>query len=88
MEMHYQKSGQGSETVYVINPRILQEGLEKKIKNEKLTTINVCRSILATLQGSNLKEDEDYFVTTTTHGRKQYHVKANSRTIDSMSRFL
>ena len=74
MEMHYKKRG-SSEVVYMINPRILQEEIEKKVKDEKLTTTNVCRTILAFFYGSKLKEEEDFYVTTTTGGRRNYHVK-------------
>ena len=87
MEMHYKTRG-GSEVVYTINPRILQEEIDKKIKNEKLTTVNICRTILALLYGSRLREEEDFYVTTTSGGRRNYHIKVNSRTLASLSRFL
>jgi regulator of PEP synthase PpsR (kinase-PPPase family) len=87
MEMHY-KTTEGSEVVYTINPRILQEEIEKKIKDERLTTVNVCRSILALLHGSKLSEEDDYFVTTTSGGRRNYHIKVNDRTLNQMTRLL
>jgi regulator of PEP synthase PpsR (kinase-PPPase family) len=87
MEMHLEK-GEASETVYTINPRILQEEIEERMKNEKLTTVNVCRTILALLYGSKLREDEDFYVTTTSSGRRNYHIKVNTRTLTSMSRLL
>jgi regulator of PEP synthase PpsR (kinase-PPPase family) len=87
MEMHLEK-GEVSETVYTINPRILQEEIEEIMKNEKLTTVNVCRTILALLYGSRLREDEDFYVTTTSSGRRNYHIKVNTRTLTSMSRLL
>ena len=88
MEMHCSRMGQVSEAVYTINPRILQEEIEKRVKNEKLTTVNVCRTILALLYGSKLSEEKDFYVTTTSGGRRNYHVKVNNRTLNSMSRFL
>jgi len=88
MEMHYSKVGQGSEVVYTINPRMLQEEIEKRVKNEKLTTVNVCRTILALFYGSRLNEEKDFYVTTTSSGRRNYHIKVNNRTLNSMSRFL
>ena len=88
METHHSKTGQGSEVVYTINPRVLQEEIEKKVKNEKLTTVNVCRTILALLYGSKLSEEKDFYVTTTSGGRRNYHVKVNNRTLNSMSGLL
>ena len=88
MEMHHIRMGQSSEVVYTINPRILQEEIEKRVKNEKLTTVNVCRTILALLYGSKLSEEKDFYVTTTSGGRRNYHVKVNDRTLNSMSKFL
>jgi hypothetical protein len=88
MEMHYEKMGKISETVYTINPRILQGDIEQIIKNEKLTTVNVCRTILALLYGSRLREEKDFYVTTTSSGRRNYHVKMNNRTLSSLATFL
>jgi regulator of PEP synthase PpsR (kinase-PPPase family) len=88
METHHSKMGQSSEVVYTINPRVLQEEIEKRVKNEKLTTVNVCRTILALLYGSKLEEEDDFYVTTTSGGRRNYHVRVNNHTLHSMSRFL
>lgn len=88
METRYQRSGQGSETVYTINPRILQEEIEKIVSDEKLTTVNVCRTILALLYGSSLAQEKDFYVTTTSSGRRNYHIRVNSRTLTSMGRLL
>lgn len=88
MEFHYSRVGRPSETVYTINPRILQEEIEKRVKNEKLTTVNVCRTILALLYGSKLSEDRDFYVTTTSSGRRNYHIKVNNRTLHSMYKLL
>jgi len=87
MEIRYEK-WQGSEVVYTINPRILQEEIERRVKDEKLTTVNVCRTILALLHGSKLREEKDFYVTTTSGGRRNYHVKVNTYTLSSLSRFL
>lgn len=88
MEMHYVKAGEGSEVVYTINPRVLQEEIEKRVKSEKLTTVNVCRTILALFYGSKLSEEKDFYVTTTSSGRRNYHVKVNNRTLNSLTKFL
>ena len=88
MEAHHSKTGQSSEVVYTINPRLLQEEIEKRVKNEKLTTVNVCRTIVALLYGSKLEEENDFYITTTSGGRRNYHVKVNTHTLNSMSRFL
>lgn len=88
METHYEKVGQGSDVIYTINPRVLQEEIEKKVRSEKLTTVNVCRTILALLYGSKLREEKDFYVTTTSSGRRNYHIKVNNRTLNSISRLV
>jgi len=84
MEMHHERTGRGSETVYVINSRVLQDEIEKRVQSEKLTTINICRTILALLYRSNLREEDDFYVTTTSRGRRNYHIKVNTRTLKSI----
>lgn len=84
MEMRYLKEGQ-SEVIYAINPRALQEEIKKKIKSDKVTTVNVCRTILAFLYGSKLREEEDFYTTTTSGGRTNYHIKINQRTLNAFS---
>jgi len=76
-----QREGQ-SEIVYTINPRMLQEQIEKKIRDEKLTTINISRTILAFFYLTGLKEKGDFYTTTTHGGRKNYHVRLTSETIN------
>jgi hypothetical protein len=88
MEMRYTTGGQGSVGVYTINPRMLQEEIEKKMRDERLTTVNVCRTILALLYGAQLSEERDFFVTTTSSGRRNYHIKVSNRTLNSMSKLL
>lgn len=88
MEMHYTKAGRGSETVYTINPRVLQEKIEEKVESEKLTTVNICRTILALVYGSKLRREDDFYVTTTSRGRKNYHIRVNAHTLNSMLRFV
>jgi len=88
MEMHYERTGRGSETVYTINPRVLQDEIEKKVESEKLTTINICRTILALFYGSELREEEDFYVTTTSRGRRNYHIKVNTHTLNLMHSFI
>jgi regulator of PEP synthase PpsR (kinase-PPPase family) len=88
MEMHYERTGRGSEVIYTINPRVLQDEIEKKVESKKLTTINICRTILALFYGSELREEDDFYVTTTSRGRRNYHIKVNTRTLNSMHRFV
>jgi len=89
MEMHHNKIGEeASEVVYTINPRLLQEEIEKQVKDEKLTTVNICRTIRAFLYGSKLSEEKDFYVTTTSGGRRNYHVKVTNKTLDLMSKLL
>jgi hypothetical protein len=88
MEKHYERTEHSSGIVYTINPRVLQEEIEEKVKSEKLTTVNICRSILALVYGSRLREEDDFYVTTTSHGRRNYHIKVNDHTLNSMFRFI
>lgn len=88
IEMHYERAGEGSEVVYTINPRILQDEIEGRIRSEKVTTVNICRTILALLYGCKLREGEDFYVTTTSGGRRNYHIRVNSRTLGLMKGFL
>jgi hypothetical protein len=87
MEMHYGSAGKDSEIVYTINPRILQGEIEGRVRNEKLTTVNVCRTILALLYGSKLREEKDFYFTTTSSGRRNYHVRVNAQTLRSIASF-
>jgi hypothetical protein len=90
MEFHLnsaQKDGY-SEVSYAINPRILQEEIEKRVKNERLTTVNVCRTIQALCLGSKLKEGEDFYASTTSSGRRNYHIRVNQRTLSAFSRMI
>lgn len=88
MEVHLNKAGETSEIVYTINPRMLQEEIEKKVKSEKLTRVNICRTILALLYGSKLNEEKDFYITTTSSGRRNYHIRVNDRTLNMLSKFL
>jgi len=88
LEMHYERAGEASEVVYTINPRVLQEEIEKIIKNEKLTTVNICRTILAFFYGSQLRKNKDFYITTTSGGRRNYHIRVNDRTLSLMYRFI
>ena len=90
MEFHLNNAERDgrSEVVCTINPRVLQEEIEKRVKNERLTTVNVCRTILALFYGSKLSEEKDFYVTTTSGGRRNYHVRVNQRTFYACSRLL
>ncbi len=87
----YPKDGK-TEIVYTINPRTLQGDLEKEFVKKfgedwykescreirkKLTSVNVTRCLRAMMLGRKLEEDEDWYLTTTSRGRKNYHFKVN-----------
>src|SRR3990170_435891 len=74
MERRYVVLEYPMDVVYTINPRQLQKEIADKIQSEKLTPMNIVRVILAALHGSKLREDEDYYVTTSAGGRKNYHI--------------
>jgi len=88
MEIHHERTGRRSETIYAINPRVLQDEIEKKVQSEKLTTVNICRTILALFYGSELREEDDFYVTTTSRGRRNYHIRVNTHTLNSVHRFV
>ncbi len=70
--------------IYTINPRQLKEEVDKKIPNDKLTPINISRTVLALMYGSRLKKDKDYYVTTSSGGRKNYHIKVTPSVLSSL----
>lgn len=84
MERNY-KDGTHSHhgIIYTINPRRLKDELEERIPSKKLTTINISRTLLALLYGSKMEKDEDYYVTTSSGGRKNYHIKVNSNVLST-----
>ncbi|MCW4052391.1 MAG: hypothetical protein NWE78_04165 [Candidatus Bathyarchaeota archaeon] len=84
MEKSYRKSGPRRGVIYTINPRQLKEEIEEKIPNKKLTPINISRTILALLYGSELEKDEDYYTTTSSGGRKNYHIKVNMNNLSTL----
>lgn len=87
MERHLMNSGR-SEIIYTINPRRLEEEINEMIKsNMKLTSVNISRTVLALFYGSRLKEEEDWYKTTSSKGRKNYHVRVNSHTIHTLKAF-
>jgi len=87
MEHHFERSGH-SEVIYTINPRRLHREIEEKVKNEKLTTTNVCRTILAFFYGTRLRENEDFFVTTSSRGRRNYHVRLTPSIMRMLRNFI
>jgi len=74
--------------VYLINPRRLRDEIEEKIQSEKLTTTNISRTILALFYGSELEKDEDYYITTSSGGRKNYHVKMSTSVLSALRMHL
>jgi hypothetical protein len=93
MERHYlnaQKDGR-SEITYTINPRVLTDEIELLVQSqakEKLTTVNVCRTIQAFCLTSKLKPEKDFYISTTSGGRKNYHIKVNQRTLNAFRMIL
>lgn len=87
MEHHFERAGR-SEVIYTINPRKLYDEIEDKIKSEKLTTTNICRTILAFLYGTQLKKGEDFYITTSARGRKNYHIRLTPATISLLKGFI
>lgn len=91
MEFHYrnaQLDGR-SEVVYTINPRKLADEIDILVRNKsRLTVRSVCLTILAFYHLSGLKEGEDFYKTTTSRGRRNYHFKVNQRTLSSFARIL
>ena len=84
MEKNLKQTNLDYGVIYTINPRQLKEKIDKEISSKKLTPINISRTILALLYGSKLKKDEDYYVTTSSGGRKNYHIKVNSANLSSL----
>jgi len=62
----------------------LKNEIEEKIPSEKLTTINIARTVLALMYGSKLEKEEDYYVTTSSGGRKNYHIKVNRNVLSTL----
>jgi hypothetical protein len=88
MERGYEKGHPHNSFIYTINPRQLKEKVEEKIPSKKLTPINISRTILALIYGSNLQRDEDYYVTTSSGGRKNYHIKVDHSILSTLRMHL
>lgn len=84
MEKNYKKGHPKHGIIYTINPRMLKEEIEERIPSEKLTSINISRTVLALLYGSRLQKDEDYYVTTSSGGRKNYHIRVNHNILSAL----
>ncbi len=84
MERNLKQTNLDHGIIYTINPRQLKEKIDEEISSTKLTPINISRTILALLYGSELQKDEDYYVTTSSGGRKNYHIKINPKNISSL----
>jgi hypothetical protein len=82
------KTAPRNSVIYTINPRQLKEKVDRKISSDKLTTINISRTILALMLGSKLQKDEDYYVTTSSGGRKNYHIRVTSNVLSSLQMHL
>jgi len=55
--------------------------MEERVQNEKLTRTNIIRSIKAWIKTAGLSDDE-FYVTTTGNGGKNYHIRVNERTLN------
>lgn len=88
MEKNFKNRHPHPSVIYTINPRRLKEEVEETIQSEKLTPINISRTILALIYGSKLEEDEDYYVTTSSGGRKNYHIKVNPGILSTLRMHL
>jgi hypothetical protein len=84
MERRYMALEYSGGDVYLINPRTLLKQVEEKIPSDKITTVNIGRVMLAALRGSNLRKGKDYYVTTSSSGRKNYHIKLNSAVLAAL----
>ena len=84
MERSLKKSNLNQGIIYSINPRQLKNEIDEKISSSKLTPINISRTILALLYGSKLKKDEDYYVTTSSGGRRNYHIKITNANLSML----
>jgi hypothetical protein len=78
------KSAPYNGVIYTINPRQLKEEVDKRISSDKLTPINISRTVLALMYGSRLRKDKDYYVTTSSGGRKNYHIKVTPNVLLSL----
>lgn len=88
MERNFSSSNLDHGIIYTINPRQLKEEINEKIPNKKLTPINISRTILALLYGSRLQKDEDFYTTTSSGGRKNYHIKVDSSSLTMLQMHL
>jgi hypothetical protein len=88
MEKSLKKTNPNVGFVYAINPRRLKEEIEETIPNDKLTSINISRTVLALLYGSKLRKDKDYYTTTSSGGRKNYHIKVDNNILSSLQMHL
>lgn len=84
MERHYVTLEFPAEAIYTINLRQLQKEVAEKMPSDKLTTMNIARVILTALYGSKLRKDEDYYITKSSGGRRNYHIKLNSTVLSAL----
>ncbi len=88
MERNLKEAHLNHGIIYTINPRQLKEEIQKKIPGKKLTPINISRTILALLYGSDLRKGEDYYSTTSSGGRKNYHIKITKSNLSLLRTYL
>lgn len=88
MERNFSRANLDHGIIYTINPRQLKEEIDEKIPSKKLTPINISRTILALLYGSRLQKDEDFYTTTSSGGRKNYHIRVDSSSLTMLQMHL
>jgi len=79
MEAYY-KPRSPAEIIYTLNPKWLYNEWGPEIKHEKFTIKNISRIIRAFLTGKRM----DYYTTTTSGGRKSYHVALNPQAFERL----
>ncbi len=79
MEAYY-KPRSPAEVIYTLNPKWIYHKLDPEIKHEKLTIKNVSRIIRAYLTEKKM----EYYTTTTSGGRRSYHVALNPQIVQRL----
>ncbi|MGA3020501.1 MAG: hypothetical protein ABSD68_00950 [Candidatus Micrarchaeales archaeon] len=70
-----------------LNPRFFSGKIRDQIIDDKMTVVNVCRTIWAVLLGSGFEENKDFF-TRGSSGKTTYDVVSNQETISAVNNFL
>ena len=73
----YYREKSPEEVIFTLNPRWIHRELDREVKHEKLTVMNISRIIKAFLYGKKL----DYYTTTGSGGCKSYHIELNTQVV-------